>query len=270
MKKLFTYIFVLLSLQSFSQAYTIFNGYGFRSKRTWNDSVSIQPADTNVNKYTGSLAIKGTSLFVASSGKWSNILPATITNLSSGKLLGRYSAGSGAVQEITVGTNLNLSAEGVLSATNNFVPKYASYYDTTTQTANANQTKSMKFSTLDIDGTSGFTKNGDTSFTASITGIYNIQFSAQINRTSGGQIEQVYIWLRKNNTDVTWSNTTISLSNNGDKVVASWNFFLSLTSGDNFQLMWHPTVSTIQLLTNTSISGLPKIPSIILTIQKIN
>jgi hypothetical protein len=57
-------------------------------------------------------------------------------------------------------------------------------------------------------------------------GLYNFQFSVQINNADNGSEHFAYIWLRKNGTDVTNSMGRVGVVKNGDNI-ASWNYLLS-------------------------------------------
>lgn len=79
-------------------------------------------------------------------------------------------------------------------------------------------------------------------------GVYNLQFSAQIERGSGGSNRQVSIWLQKNGAEVADSNTHITLVANSGKMVASWNFLSNMNGGDTLQIMWSVNDISIQLM----------------------
>ena len=102
------------------------------------------------------------------------------------------------------------------------------------------------------------------------TGIYNIQFSAQIYRTSGGTSQHIDIWFRVNGTDIDNSNTRMTVANNGHYLVASWNLFVPLNSNDYIEIIWSTTASTIILQSDTVGTIHPATPSVIATINRIN
>jgi nicotinate-nucleotide pyrophosphorylase len=58
------------------------------------------------------------------------------------------------------------------------------------------------------------------------SGVYNIQFSAQVEKTDSGS-DEIEIWLSKNGQNVNWSNTTLELQGNSTELVAAWNFMSS-------------------------------------------
>ena len=144
-----------------------------------------------------------------------------------------------------------------------------SFYDNTTQTATANTPTAMLISQtnflndISISGTTGMQVNN--------AGYYNVQFSAQLYRTSGGTSQHVDIWLRVNGTDVANSNTRINVNNNSVYDVAAWNWFLLLAASDVVEIMWATTAATIELRSEVAnlIIPHPETPSVIATINRI-
>jgi len=81
---------------------------------------------------------------------------------------------------------------------------HGSFYDTTTQTNPvANTVNLMKFNSVydTNDGTQYAIKKDTSKVYITQTGVYNIQFSAQLDKTSGGA-DAVYIWIRINGQNV--------------------------------------------------------------------
>jgi hypothetical protein len=147
---------------------------------------------------------------------------------------------------------------------------YGSFYSTQSQTTIGNEQKAMTFNNTDATATSGFSIVSNSRITAAHTGIYNMAFSAQLKKTSGGGATQIYIWIKKNGSNLPDSNTVLTLANNGDLVVAAWNLFLQLNAGQYVELFWYATAATIELHYNaTPVVGLPEIPSVIATINRI-
>lgn len=149
-------------------------------------------------------------------------------------------------------------------------PHFGSFYDTTTQTTLGNTPEAMRLNTTDISD--GFTIVSGSRITAAYAGVYDVQFSAQVQKTQGGSSEDIYIWPRVNGINVPVSSTKLTLANNGVFIVPAWNFFLNLSAGDYVELMWYATDSHIELFYEASpVAGaVPAIPSVILTINKIN
>lgn len=144
-------------------------------------------------------------------------------------------------------------------------PRYGSFYDTTTQTVAAiNTAYAMTFNTTDLSV--GVTCGSPTSrIYVDRPNVYNIQFSAQLDKTAAG-VGLIWIWLRKNGTDVPDSTTQIRIQGNNAETVAAWNFLLQMNAGDYFELMWEVDDTTVQILTEAASAVHPAIPSVILTV----
>jgi hypothetical protein len=144
-------------------------------------------------------------------------------------------------------------------------PRYGSFYDTTDQTAAViNTAYAMTFNTTDLSF--GVTRGTTTSrISVDRPNIYNIQFSAQLINTAGGA-HRVWIWLRKNGTDVPDTATAVRLQGNNAETVAAWNFLLQMNAGDYFELMWEVDNLAVSLYADPATGVHPAIPSIILTV----
>jgi hypothetical protein len=150
-----------------------------------------------------------------------------------------------------------------------------SFYDTTTQTVAIDGIAAMKFNSVDTDATSGVSVEPDPSnrknkITVSKTGVYNIQFSAQVERLSGGSSKDIIVWMRKNGTDVPNTATRVSVQGNANYLVIAQNFFIQLDAGEHCQLMWtqNSDIKFKYEAANVTIPY-PAIPSIILTVNKV-
>lgn len=142
-----------------------------------------------------------------------------------------------------------------------------SFYDTGTQTTLANTPKAM---TLGNTALANFCSIADdTKITTNQTGIFNVQFSAQLYRTSGGTNAHVDIWFALNGVNIDNSNTRITIANNSHYMVASWNFVLAMSENDYIEIMWMPSVDTIQLQMEEEQPLHPATPSVIATFNRI-
>lgn len=143
--------------------------------------------------------------------------------------------------------------------------RYGSFYDTTTQIAAApNTAYAMTFNATDLSN--GVYIGTPTSRVYTDTAnVYNIQFSAQLDKTSGG-VGIWWAWLRKNGTDVPNSASQIRIQGNDAEAIAAWNFLLQMNAGDYFELMWATDTVDIQIATFAASAFHPGIPSVILTV----
>lgn len=142
---------------------------------------------------------------------------------------------------------------------------YGSFYDTTTQTAAAiNTAYGIAFNSTDL--TNGVYVGSPTSrIYVTKPGVYNIQFSAQLDNTSGGD-HLAYIWLRVNGTDVSNSAGETRIKGNAGELVAAWNYVQQFKQDDYFELMWSVSDTAVQIRAQAAAAPVPAIPSVILTV----
>ena len=151
------------------------------------------------------------------------------------------------------------------------IPKYGSFFSTQIQTPTINTITAITYNNTDTSATSGISILDNSKIKVDTTGVYNIQFSVQLQRTAGGSEKQIIIWLRKNGVDVPSTSTHITMQSNDDYIVSSWNFYLQLNANEYAQLMMYQddAIRLIYEVANTSVPY-PIVPSVILTIQKIS
>ena len=144
---------------------------------------------------------------------------------------------------------------------------FASFYDTTTQTnpvANAINLMSLN-STYDSGNGAQFSIQKDTNKVfIGEDGVYNIQFSAQLDNTGGGA-QIAYIWIRINGVDVPYSASKMVVNGPNDEKIAAWNWVLLFKNGDYFEIAWSSPSTNVILLAQAASSPVPAIPSVILT-----
>lgn len=143
--------------------------------------------------------------------------------------------------------------------------RYGSFYDLTNQTAAAvNTAYAMSFGNTQYSN--GVTIGSPTSrIYVDRPTIYNIQFSAQLDKTSAS-IGNVWVWLDLNGTTVADTATQVSLQGSNAATVAAWNFLLEMNAGDYFRLMWATDDTDCYIKHDVAAAPVPDIPSIILTV----
>jgi hypothetical protein len=132
------------------------------------------------------------------------------------------------------------------------------------QSGSANVSQSMAFEVTDIS--KGVSIASNSQITLANSGTYNIQFSAQILADTGA--DDVYIWLKKNGTNVTASAGHVVLANN-EELIAAWNYVVEAVANDYFELVWQNTNGDALLLAENATGNIPSIPSIILTVTQV-
>lgn len=159
---------------------------------------------------------------------------------------------------------LRLFFNSVANKVNSPIP-HASYFDTATQTNPvANAVNLMTFDSVISEFR--VQRGAPTSkIYVSEKGVYNFQFSAQLDKT-GGSASDVYIWPRINGVNVPYSATKIVIDGPNAEVVPAWNFVLIMGAGDYFELAWESSDTNVVLRAESATNNRPAIPSIILTV----
>jgi hypothetical protein len=160
-------------------------------------------------------------------------------------------------------STFNVNIGGQFAQTASFI----SVYDTTDQTLDGSLTASV-FEFNNVDFSRGITLVSSSRFTVSQPGAYNLAFSAQLDKTTGTK-HDAWIWLRKNGSDVSQSNTQVTMGGgSSDKAVAAWNFFLTGSAGDYWEVAWTADSTQVYLNAANAAPGVyPAVPSIIATVN---
>lgn len=150
---------------------------------------------------------------------------------------------------------------------------YGAFSSSVDQTGSITAGTAMTFNATDI--TDGVTLASGSRLTVPVNGIYNIQFSAQLENLENAQ-QDATIWFRINGVDVPNSATQITVparksSNIYGYAVASWNIFLDMTAGQYVEIIWLPTIATLTLqhLPASVSPAYPAIPSVIATVSQV-
>lgn len=145
--------------------------------------------------------------------------------------------------------------------------RYGQFYDTTTQTAAAiNTATAMTYNTTDLTSGIRIRSPSTSQIEVDTEGVYNVQFSAQLDNTSGGN-HTAWIWLRVNGIDVPQSASRVVIKSTDGDLVAAWNWFYVFKPLDYFEIMWAVSDTAVQLVAAAAAAPIPGIPSVILTVS---
>lgn len=141
------------------------------------------------------------------------------------------------------------------------------FHDTTVQN-NAAEINKFRYNSTTISD--GVAVVANTQLKVYHTGNYNIQFSAQIDKTDAGN-DHIDIWLRKNGNDLEHTNTRVWVEGNNAKNVAAWNWVASASANDYFEVVWYSPDTQIRIYAEEPQTGptRPGIPSIIITVTQV-
>lgn len=148
---------------------------------------------------------------------------------------------------------------------------WGSFWSTVTQT-NAGATSVNLMTVNNSDPNNNDVEIGATSSQIKVLnfGAYNIQFSAQFDKTDAG-VDEFDIWLRLNGANLADTTGKVQITENNGVALAAWNYILELNANDYIQFAWFSSDVDMRLRYEPSQINptRPAIPSVIITVQQI-
>ena len=150
--------------------------------------------------------------------------------------------------------------QGVLNQLNTLSVPYGAFSSDQDQVTTANTATPMTFNTTDF---ANDVSVSSAAITVATAGIYNLQLSAQFSNANVS-LQDVYIWLRQNGTNIPGSTGFVSIPNShggtaGHSIIG-WNYFLSMAANDYVEIYWSPTNADVTIQ-HLNASGTPTKPS---------
>jgi len=151
---------------------------------------------------------------------------------------------------------------------------FGSFYDVNDQTV-ASTTTAYAITLSNTDLSENVFLSNSSRINVRAAGKYNVQFSVQFANTDT-QIHDADIWMRKNGSDLTNSNSQFSIPNShggtDGHLIAALNLFVDLAANDYVELMWSAASTQVKLeyIGTQSSPTRPATPSAIVTIQHIS
>ena len=151
---------------------------------------------------------------------------------------------------------------------------YGSFYDLSDQYATGGSNTATVTRLANTFLSNGLTRTANDEMQVVYAGIYQISYSLQFT-SSANKNETVWVWLRKNGTDVPESGTDFGIypvngATNG-YIVAVTSLIDNANAGDKFQIMWATSANssvTMTYVANTAFA--PEVPSAIVNITPIS
>ena len=139
---------------------------------------------------------------------------------------------------------------------------YGAFSSFTSQSTTANTATLVTMTNTDF--ANGVSLNGSSNMVVAYPGIYNMQFSVQVQNSDVAP-QDVFIWLKQNSTDIVGSTGKVGMparKNPSDPShdIKGWNYFLSMNAGDGVQIYWSTTNANVTIPTYVA-SILPDKPS---------
>ena len=160
--------------------------------------------------------------------------------------------------------------QGIQGAPGTITAYWGSFYSTQIQTNPVTNTVNA----MTFNGTpsgNGVSIVDSSKIRVTNAGVYNLQFSAQLNKTDSGD-DSADIWIAIDGVNVPWSNTRMWLVGNNAKQVAAWNFVVSLTANQYVQIYWSSADTDVRLYAESpgTSPARPEIPSVIATLTQVS
>ena len=149
---------------------------------------------------------------------------------------------------------------------------HGAFSDSTSQTA-VSTTAAYPITLNTTDFSSGVTVASNSRITVSYAGIYNLQFSVQMQNLDNAP-QDIEIWARQNGTDIPNSNSRFGLAARKSAgvpfhIIGSLNLFLNMNAGDYVELVWNTTHlnTNIAAYAAGTTPTRPAVPSVITTVS---
>jgi hypothetical protein len=147
-------------------------------------------------------------------------------------------------------------------------------HDATITAAAANTAYSIPFNTSVLSNS--VTVDSTSHLLVRYSGIYNLQFTAELANSNTSVPQTVSIWLSKNNVNIDNTNRLITVpiqvSGTPGYASASWNFMLPLEAEDYVEIKWSTTSTSVTLPYSAAQTGptRPATPAITSTLTYVS
>jgi hypothetical protein len=144
---------------------------------------------------------------------------------------------------------------------------YGAFTSTATQVVTAANTPTAITYTND-EYSNGIVFSGS-QLTVQHTGIYEIAYSLQVEKTQGGSASEVDIWLKKNGSNIIRTDSILGLNSNSTKQLPFVSIIDSANAGDYYEVYFSSDSDHVQITAVAAAGAIPAAPSIITNIKQI-
>lgn len=141
------------------------------------------------------------------------------------------------------------------------------FFNTTDQTfAVSNTAYPIVFNQTYLNNAVALQSGSTSKIEVSVSGIYNFQYSGQIQSTNSSA-KNVFLWISRDGTDIGYSARAYSISGSNAYAPIAYSFDIDMQAGQYIELMVSASDTTVQLAAETSSSPHPGIPSSVMTVN---
>lgn len=155
-------------------------------------------------------------------------------------------SGTEQLEAVQSGTSVRVTSQQIANlALGPEFGAHGAFHNTLTQTSvGANQINKVAYNITTLSD--GVSVASGSQITVVNSGVYNFEFSAQVEKTSGGS-DNVDVWIQINGTNVPDTNTRIAMTGGNAKQVVAWNFLIQLSVSQYVELCWSSPSTAVQL-----------------------
>jgi hypothetical protein len=222
---------------------------------------------TGSTSILGNLNVKGTSVFSNTTFTVTGSQYFTGSSFINGHQ--SLTGNSSITGSLNVIGDINVVSGSSFTRWGNKLFNYGQFISTQTQSGSANTAYSMTFNNTDF--ALGVSVVNQSRITVENTGLYNLQFSAQLINTVNSEID-FDIWFAYTGSNIPNSNTKVTLPKVPSGLgasVAAWNFAHPIQANDYIEIKWACTNASGQIYYTGSSAIHPAIPSVIATLTQI-
>jgi hypothetical protein len=213
------------------------------------------------NSEADGLADSARTVFAVGTGTAAGASRKTALYITSGSIVGV--SGSLLVQGTSTLSG-SLTVTGSLSVGGNLQFNVGDFYSTQTQSGSANVSGSVTYNNTGISN--GVTLASNSRLTIANSGVYSITFSAQLKEVGG--TDTIYLWLKKNGTNVADTGTKTVVRNN-DENIMTVEYIVQAAANDYYEIVFQNVNGHAQLYYEAASGNIPATPSIITTVKQV-
>jgi uncharacterized coiled-coil protein SlyX len=138
------------------------------------------------------------------------------------------------------------------------------FFSTNTLSGSAGVSASIALNNTAISN--GVTIQNNSQIAVQNTGTYNIQFSAQCDAFDGA--DTIWIWFKKNGTNIEDSASKLIMQNNTANIMTV-NIFDNAVPNDYYEVVWQNNAGAGKIISDAATGNIPRIPSVIVTVNQV-
>jgi hypothetical protein len=167
-------------------------------------------------------------------------------------------------QTLQINASVTIQSGSSFYANGNKQFNVGAFSSLVTQSGSAGVSQSVNFEVTDIS--EGVSVVSNSRITLANSGTYSITFSAQLKEIGG--TDSIYLWLKKNGTNVANTGTKTVVRNN-DENIMTVEYIVQSSASDYYEIVYQNLNGHAQLYYEAASGNIPATPSIIITVKQV-